>query len=112
MTIILCDRGDEYKVVEEEKMDWVREVLIALGIDAEVIDQNDDMALKHCMEVRDIEVWKNISTGHVEILRGDKIVAQWKPPKLTLKKETPNKWYYEIKLDEWALPFQMKKRGE
>jgi hypothetical protein len=55
-------------------------------------------------------VWDKVS-GEVDILRKGKLVAQWKQPKLKLIKEAPGKYYYEIHLNEWALPFQMQSKN-
>lgn len=113
MSVILCDRGDEYKVIEEEKEEWIRDVLIALGVDEKMFNTDiDETDFREYLDVREIEIWKNLTSGKVEIFRKDKLVAEWKSPKLVLIKDKPNKLYYEISLNEWALPFQMSGRGE
>lgn len=109
--VILCDRGDEHVVIEEEKTSWIHDVLVALGVGTEIIEDEDGMVLKHYLDAHAIDVWQDLESGEVEIHRNDKLVAQWKYPALTLIKESRLKWHYEIKLDEWALPFQMKERG-
>lgn len=107
---ILCNRGDEHDIIEEERSIWIRDVLIAIGVDPEIIDDDDRMVLKHYLDAHAIDVWQNLEDGSATIHRDDKLIGEWKYPKLTLKKEARNKWYYEIKLNEWALPFQMKER--
>ncbi len=109
MTTILSDRGDERKIIEEEKTEWVKRVLVALGVNQSIIDDNE---ADHRLALSNInlEVWSK-SDGTVEILRNGKLIAQWNQPKLVLVKEKPGKYYYEIRLSEWALPFQ-KRRGK
>lgn len=112
-TIILADRGDQNKVIEEEKQEWLISVLLALGVRKEALDL-DSHELVEYLSMAGIEVWNN-HDGSLDVFRFDgednkKIVAQWKVPDLVLIKDTPRKWYYEIHLNEWALPFQMKNR--
>jgi hypothetical protein len=110
MTVILCNRGDEREVIEEARTEWLHEVLVALGVDESVFgDDIDKNEAREYLMSRDLEVWTHVD-GSLNILRKDKVVAQWKAPKLTLRKEKSNEWYYEVKLEEWALPFQMSKR--
>lgn len=114
--LILCDRGDEHQVIEEEKAAWIRDVLIAIGVDEEIIDDEDRMGFKTYCDANGIDVEENLADGSVIISRTDmnsgqeKIIGEWKYPKLVMKKEAKNKYYYEIRLNEWALPFQMKER--
>jgi len=109
-TIVLADRGDENKVIEEEKEEWIINVLEALGINRELLSGN----YINQISSHGIEVWNNYD-GSVDIFRFDgqdnkKIVGQWRVPTMVLKKETLSKWYYEIHLNEWATPFLMEKR--
>jgi len=112
-TVVLADRGDERKIIEEEKQEWLTNVLLALGIREEALDL-EATELVDYLAMAGIEVWSNYD-GSLDIFRFDgednkKMVAQWKVPGLTLIKDTPRKWYYEIHINEWALPFQMEKR--
>lgn len=107
MTVVLADRCDEHRVVELEKQKWLHEVLVALGANADVLETGGMDARDHIAAL-ELEVWEN-GSGEIDIERRGKRVAQWKEPKFILIKETPDKWYYEIHLNEWALPFQAKK---
>ena len=108
--VVLCNRGDERKVIEDLRQDWVQDVLVAIGVPEQIfedkMDNNDARDLLISME---IEVWKK-HDGTIDILRQSKLVAQWKKPKITMIKED-KEFYYEIKTNEWALPFQMSQRG-
>ena len=108
--VILCNRGDEHDIIEEERSIWIRDVLIAIGVDPEIIDDDDRLILKHYLDAHEIDVWQNLEDGSATIHRKDKLIGEWKYPTLVLKKEARNKWYYEIKLNEWAVPFQMNPR--
>jgi hypothetical protein len=107
-TVILVDRHDEQRVLEEEKQGWLRRVLVALGMTEDLLDSDD---LRSHLAVAELEVWHG-SDGSVDILRRNKLVAQWSSPKFVLVKDSSGKTYYELHLNEWALPFQMHKKGE
>jgi len=108
-TVILADRGDEQKVINEEKQEWLERVLIALGVKEEALSELDGMDLIEYLSMAEIEIWDKYD-GTIDILRKEKVVAQWKVPVLVLIKDTSKKWYYEIHVSEWALPFQMQRR--
>lgn len=108
--VILCNRGDEHEIIEEEKVIWIRDVLVAIGVPEDIVDDEDKMTLKHYLDAHMIDVWQNLEDGSATVHRDDKLIGEWKYPKLTLKQEGKGKWFYEIKLQEWALPFQMKER--
>ena len=110
MTILLADRCDEQRVIDLERQQWLHEVLVALGANAAIVEAGGMDAKDH-LTALEIEVWES-AEGAVDIHRRGKLVAQWKLPRLTLVKETADKWYYEIHLNEWALPFQAKKGGK
>ena len=109
--IILADRQDVQQIIDEEKEIWVYDVLVALGAAEDVLVSIKEEDMSQYLSLLEMEVW-NVVGGSVDVFRKGKIVAQWKAPKLTLIKEGKDKYYYEIQLNEWALPFQMKKRGE
>lgn len=102
--IILANIEDVTDIVEEEKQNWIFKVLVALGAEEEAL-KNDDYRI-YLMSLQ-LEVWSNLSDGTVDIFREGKMVGQWKPPKLIKRKDKES--YYEIHLNEWALPFQMRR---
>lgn len=108
-TIVLADRYDEQRVLEEEKRDWLNRVLVALGLSEDLLDSDN---LRDHLTALGLEVWHGIADGSVDMLRNGKLVAQWKHPKFVLIKELSGKYYYELHLNEWALPFQMRKKEE
>lgn len=109
--VVLADKGDEQRVIAEEKEEWIYQVLMALGVAEEIlVDLSNDDIVSYLTSI-EIEVFDN-HDDTIDILREGKLVAQWKKPRLVLVKEGFRKYYYEIHLNEWALPFQMAKRGE
>jgi len=109
--IVLADRDNVNEVIEEEKQEWVVKVLVALGVEESILEINDPMFdISDYLAGLNLEIWNN-PNGTVDILRGDKVVGQWKEPSYILKKEGQGKFYYEVKINEWSLPFQMEKRG-
>jgi hypothetical protein len=102
--IILADRGNEQKIIDEEKQEWLTEVLLAMGVPAEAFEL-ESHEIKNYLSGVEIEIWRNVD-GTIDVYKSDEIVAQWKVPKLVLIKETPRKWYYEIHINAWARPLQ------
>ena len=111
MSIILADKEDYQKVINEEKEEWIYQVLVGLGVNEELLVEsvNEDI-ISHLTSLS-IEIIDFLDTENIKIMRENKIVAEWKYPKLILKKEE-NRLYYEIYINEWALPFQMKNRSK
>lgn len=108
-TIILADRRDEQKVINEEKEIWVYDVLVALGADEDILAEIEKKDMSEYLSILELEVWDKIN-GEIDIFRKKKLVAQWKQPKLKLIKKALE-CYYEIHLNEWALPFQMRPKN-
>lgn len=106
--IILVNKEDLFETIEEEKSIWVFEVLVALGIEEDKLANLSDWDLKIFLAQNEIEIWGK-PKGEVDILRSDKLVAQWKEPKFVVKSDEEGK-FYEVKLNHWALPFQVKKK--
>jgi hypothetical protein len=102
--LVLADRGDEQKVIEEERQEWLIEVLLALNVPAQAFELELEEMRDYLMSA-DIEVWHH-ADGTLDIYKDDEIVAQWNEPELILIKETPKKWYYEIHINAWARPLQ------
>lgn len=109
--VILADRYNEHNIINEEKEIWVYDVLVALGADEKVLSSISKEKMSEYLTILEMEVWDNFDET-IDIYRKGKLVGQWKKPKLKLIKEGKDKYYYEIHLNEWSLPFQMKRRGE
>lgn len=97
--LVLSNKGDERKVIEEEKEEWVNKTLLALGVSQEVFTLSKEKIIEHLFS-QNIEIWKN--GEEVDILKNDKIVAQWKTPEIVIKKNK-YEYYCEIHLNEWSL---------
>jgi hypothetical protein len=102
--LVLADRGDEQNVIEEERQEWLNEVLVALEVPVQAFELELEELRDYLASV-EIEIWSH-ANGTLDIYKNDEIVAQWKEPRLVLIKETPKKWYYEIHIDAWARPLQ------
>jgi hypothetical protein len=108
MSIILANRGDEQKIIEEEKEEWIYQVLIALGIPEKILVDLDNEEVVEYIASRGIEVFTHLGIGKVEIWKDGQTIAEWREPKLIMKKD--KEYYYEIHLNEWALPFQQERK--
>lgn len=126
VTTILVDVGDEQQVIDEERQNWLHRVLVALGADEQIISENTMEAKRHLGEL-DIVVWRyadgslrvfrpqyevfqtevEAGTQQVPIEVGQKLLAEWLPPKLVRVREGGGREHYRVTLREWALPLQM-----
>jgi|19_taG_2_1085344.scaffolds.fasta_scaffold08705_3 hypothetical protein len=120
--IILADKQEEMKAVDEERQAWLQKVLVALGANPDIIKKNTIEAKNHISSLGLDVVLKpegeiNILRFDYEEINGETVekgcypVAQWLSPKYILKIEDGKK-FYEIHIEEWALPFQMLNLGE
>lgn len=126
VTTILVDVGDEQQVIDEERQNWLRRVLVALGADEQTIAGNTMEAKRHLGEL-DLIVWR-YADGSLRVLRprykvveveeesgiqqvpvesDQKLLAEWLPPKLVRVREGGGREHYRVTLREWALPLQM-----
>ena len=105
--IILTNKYSHDGDILEAKQIWVYEVLVALGAEENILAEEENDFVKQHLSTLGIEVWNKVD--EVDILRNDKLVAQWKKPKLIVKTDKDGQ-YYEIHLKQWALPFQMNRR--
>jgi hypothetical protein len=93
-TIILADKGDEQKIIEEEKAEWVFQELLAILIDfniepkvaEEMVVELDNSELITYLTSLEVEIFDS-TEGSVEIVKKGKTIAQWKRPKLTMRVE-------------------------
>ena len=101
---ILSNKGEEQEAIMEARQEWLIDVLLAFSVPEEAFDLEDD-EIRQYMQTAGIEVWYH-HDGSVSVERNGKLVAEWKSPEFTLIKEG-KELYYEIHVQEWALPFQM-----
>ena len=117
--VILCNLSDVNKVVEEERLYWVFDVLETLNVPDSIFDATDIRDFRYDMEELGIEV-NLCSNGDVNVHKkhwyngptddtsgwlpptDDHLVAQWKEPKY-IKKIEGTEVYYEIHLNEWSI---------
>ena len=108
--VILADIEDYQKIIAEEKEEWIYQVLVALGIPEELIVDSSNEEVLDYITANNIEIFDHVAEESVEILREGKVVAEWKAPKLVRKIDDKGTHYYEVSINEWALPFQMSRR--
>ena len=93
-TVILADKGDEQKIIEEEKAEWVFQELLAILIDQdidpevaeEMVVELDNSELITYFTSLEVEIF-NHADGSTDVIRKDKVIAQWKPPRITMRVE-------------------------
>lgn len=95
MHIVLADRYNTHDVIKEEKEEWVKTLLIMLGVpENQIFDGNQDFI--HQFGIR---VWDHLDNGDVEVIQNGELVGKWYSPKLEPKFDENNVLYYEIHLD-------------
>jgi hypothetical protein len=109
-TTILCNLSDAQKVIDEERLYWISEILEALGVSDELFDATDIRDFRYGMEDIGIEVELH-SNGNVDVYKKqcdwlpateEHLVAQWKEPTYIRKVEGKNV-HYELHLNEWSI---------
>jgi len=118
--VILCNISDNQRVIEEERVAWTYEVLLALDVPEEVLEDISNVdEYRYLMDELGIEVELN-SDGEIDIYKKqmhygateemtdwlpptkDHLVAQWKKPTYVRRVEG-KETYYEIHLNEWSI---------
>lgn len=91
--VVLANRGDQAKVEIEERAIYLHTILSKIGIDFEDIwpDPAEELSIEKKIEMRkllkkyDIEI---IDSGkETKIYANNDLIAHWKTPKYTLKKD-------------------------
>ncbi|KKL28686.1 hypothetical protein LCGC14_2372650 [marine sediment metagenome] len=125
--IILCNLSDANKIINEERLYWVNEVLDALSVPEETYDVStideyranmDELGIE--VELRtsgDVDVYKKEwHEGETEESSGwlpptkEHLVAQWREP-TRIRKVEGKDVYYELHLNEWSI-LNMRKTNE
>jgi hypothetical protein len=117
-SIVLCDLSDAVSVIDEERFNWVSDIIGALNVpeeifDAKTIDEYRDKMSEIGVEIvlgtnGDVSVYKKTwhnqgsaeGSGWLSPTK-DNLVAQWKEPTY-VRKVDGNKVYYELHLNEWS----------
>ena len=115
--IILCNLSDANKIIDDERFNWICEVLLNLGVTEDVIMcENRDQFRAAMNEVGidvdltsdgDVKVYKKRwVTGNCEASSGwlggsDCLVAAWQKPKM-IKVVEGGEVYYKVELQEWS----------
>ena len=116
-TIIQCNLSDVQSVINDARVEWVFDVLGALNISEDVLNEKNIDNYRSKMEGLGIEVVYSTS-GQVDIykktrikkgedelwlpVKKENLIAQWKEPRYA-KKIDANGVYYEIHLNEWSM---------
>lgn len=116
--IILCNLSDYIETIEEEKQNWLFDVLSGLGVPEYLYKSANIFIYRQEMENRGIEV-QTATDGSIEVYKKtwhtgagefdsgwlnpekQNLVAQWKAPKKELFVEGKNT-YYKIYINEWS----------
>lgn len=92
--VILADKGDEQKIIAEEKAEWVFQELLAILIDFNIepkvaeemlVELANDELISYFTSL-EVEIF-NYAGGSVDIIKKGKTIAQWKIPKMTMRVE-------------------------
>ncbi len=93
--IILADRFEVQDIIKEEREQWVKNLLVMLGVSNDEVDSENSVVLQKY----DIQVWNHLDNGDVEIIQNNILVAKWYAPMLIAKYDAENKIYYEVHID-------------
>lgn len=103
---ILVNRGDMRRAIDEEKANWIRDVLSYLGLDPGEFenDSRPDLVAMY-LDEHDIDIVDYIEMDAVKVEQRGELVGEWLgPAKVTLREdEEDESLYYEVILEFWSI---------
>lgn len=106
---MLTDLNNYLELVEEQKKEWLYNLLQFLGIDIILLEQlSQDLASEYLIK-NHIYITDYPSIGALKVerrLEHDaplEIVGEWAGPEFQIKRDEQNKMYYEISIECWSI---------
>jgi hypothetical protein len=99
---LMTDRFGYQKAIEEQRDEWIENLLLFLGIDIQLLLNKDKSLFVLHLFQNKIEILEDLRNGFVQIKSESEVVGIWDSPKLTLKTDNGG-FYYEIELNYWSI---------
>ncbi len=102
ITVLLTDRAGYDNDIAEARWGWLKDLLIYLGIDVEVLEGVETPVLVEHLIDEEIEITDYPSIGAMSVLFEGELVGEWAGPEMTLKSEG-GKLYFEVEIEHWSI---------
>ena len=98
---ILADRTGYQEILENLKGEWIKEILIAIGMDDDFFDLPEDYQ-RDMLIHSDVYIEDYADIGACMITFEGKIIGEWLGPSFKLVEDDKG-LYYEITLESWSI---------
>ena len=102
ITVLLTERSGYESDILEARWFWLRDLLIYLGIDIEVLNSLETPVLVEHLMDKGIEITDYPSIGAMEVFFDGDVVGEWAGPEFTLKSEN-GKLYFKVEIEHWSI---------
>lgn len=113
-TILLSSDENTRKIEDEEKAQFVMNVISSMGIPTEdILNDNSELSIENKIKLRNLLATYNVnvidsSDGELQIYVDNEIVAHWKKPTYILKRDLSahdpkKKLFLEMKINFWSI---------
>jgi len=103
---ILADRSGYNEAVNDEKVEWMNELLSYFGLDLSEVHRGDRPDLvEYYLDDNNIEIIDYPEMGAVKVLYKQELVGEWLGATEVILKEDAesNGLYYEIHIEYWSI---------
>ena len=102
ITVLLTDRAGYAEDISEARWNWLKDLLIYLGIDVNVLEDVEIPVLVEYLIDEEIEITDYPSIGAMSVSLGGEVVGEWAGPEMTLKSQNGN-LYFEVEIEHWSI---------
>lgn len=102
ITVLLTERSGYESDILEARWSWLKDLLIYLGIDVEVLDNAEIPVLVEYLIDEEVEITEYPSIGAMKVSLNGEVVGEWAGPEMTLKNED-GKLYFEVEIEHWSI---------
>ena len=99
--VVLTDRTGHGEIVEECRVQWLEDLLLYIGVDAEGLKSLPSDYVRRFYLDNDIEIIYYQDIKACKVLYKDDIIGEWLGPSFKLKKDQG--FYFEITLESWSI---------
>lgn len=101
-TVLLTERSGYEPDILEARWFWLKDLLIYLGIDVEVLEGAEIPVLTEYLIDKDIDITDYPAIGAMEVMFDGEVIGEWAGPEMILKSEN-GKLYFEVTIEHWSI---------
>ena len=102
ITVLLTERSGYESDILEARWSWLKDLLIYLGIDVEVLEDAEVPVLVEYLMDEGVEITDYPSIGAMKVSYDGEVVGEWAGPEMTLKSEN-GRLYFEVEIEHWSI---------